>query len=150
MVILGYDTGKENAAPYAILWKVYMKIIDLHADIGYHILNEKHKGNEDVFIQRHIPKLESGETLAVGMVSFFEGKEDLACAYEMTQFLHDQIKTHSEKVVPYLKGEMDHQKINAIMTIEGMCFIKDEVVSHLDHFYQLGVRIASLTWNERE
>ena len=128
--------------------EVFMKIIDLHADIGYHIYNEKRKGNEDVFSEYHLPKLVEGDNLAVGFVSFFEGKEDLACAYEMTEFLHHQIQKYSENIVPYLKGEMDFNKINAIMTIEGMCFIKDEVIPHLDHFYELGVRIASLTWNE--
>lgn len=125
-----------------------MKMIDLHADIGYHILNEKHKGNKHVFREHHLPKLIKGETLAVGMVSFFEGKENLDFAYEMMRNLHEEILNNSDLVVPYLKGDMDQNKINAIMTIEGMCFIEDEVVSHLDEFYKLGVRIASLTWNE--
>lgn len=125
-----------------------MKIIDLHADIGYHIFNEKNKGNLNVLRNHHLPKLLKGDFCAVGMVSFFEGKEDLKTAYDMVQNLHDQIHVNNDLIEPYLKGDMNLDKLNAIMTIEGMCFIQDEVISHLNHFYNLGVRIASLTWNE--
>lgn len=126
----------------------FMKIIDLHADIGYHIFNESEKGHLDVFEYHHLPKLRQGETLAVGMVSFFEGTENLDRAYKMVSFLHDEIMKHSDQVVLYKGGQLDENKINAFMTIEGMCFIEDEVIQPLNHFYDLGVRIASLTWNE--
>ncbi len=125
-----------------------MKVIDLHADIGYHIINEKHKGNATVFRDYHLPKLIAGENFAVGLVSFFEGKENLDDAYEMMEFLHQQIKANADLIVPYTGGKLNQDKVNGLMTIEGMCFIEDEVITHLDHFYDLGVRIASLTWNE--
>lgn len=125
-----------------------MKIFDLHADIGYHILNEKNKNHLSVFRDHHLPKLKKGEFVGVGMVSFFEGKENLKRAYAMIDFLHDQIQENSDLVSAYTGGVLIEDKINALMTIEGMCFIEDEVISHLNYFYQKGVRIASLTWNE--
>lgn len=125
-----------------------MKLFDLHADIGYDLLNQSLKGDHDRFSQHHLPKLEQGEVYGVGMVSFFEGHEDLARAQAMVSLLHDQIHAHSDCVHPYLGGEFHPTKINALMTLESMCYIQDNPEEVLSWMYEKGVRVGSLTWNE--
>jgi len=125
-----------------------MRIFDLHADIGYDILNRRLKGQKGVLRGHHLPKLLSGEVMGVGMVSFFEGHENLKHAQAMVGFLHDEIRLNADLCVPYLKGDMHPSKINACMTIEGMCFIHRKPEETLQWLYDQGVRIASLTWND--
>lgn len=124
-----------------------MKIFDLHADIGYDILNRKQE-DPNAFRNHHLPKLLKGEVMAVGMVSFFEGTETLEYAKNMVSYLREQILTNSDLVLPYYGGDLHSTKINALMTVEGMCYIHDHVEETLDWLYDQGVRIASLTWNE--
>lgn len=125
-----------------------MRIFDLHADIGYDIYHRHQAEQQDVLKYHHLPKLIQGEVMGVGMVSFFEGHEDLKQAKSMVSFLRDEIARNADVCEPYLKGELHPSKINACMTVEGMCFIHRKPEETLQWLYDQGVRIASLTWND--
>lgn len=125
-----------------------MRIFDLHADIGYDLLNQAEKGQHNRLQEHHLPKLLTGEVMGVGMVSFFEGHEDLKRAKAMVSLLHDEITKAEAWMMPYLKGDLHPTKINAFMTLESMCFIKRQPELILDWMYGQGVRCGSLTWNE--
>ena len=54
-----------------------MKSFDLHADIGYDIMQKKNKGyKENILKTYHLPKFEQGEIAYICMASFFDGHED--------------------------------------------------------------------------
>lgn len=125
-----------------------MKLFDLHADIGYDLLEHSLKGDIHRFEEHHLPKLEQGGVYGVGMVSFFEGHENLDRAQAMVSLLHDQIHAFPDRVHPYVSGEFHPTKINAVMTLESMCYIQDNPEEVLTWMYEKGVRIGSLTWNE--
>lgn len=125
-----------------------MKIFDLHADIGYDVLFRHEAGDQDVLRLQHIPKLLEGEVMGVGMASFFEGHEDLARAKKMVTSLRDEILSNPESLHLYTGSQPHPTKINAMLTVEGMCFIQENPEETLDWLYEQGVRIGSLCWND--
>lgn len=125
-----------------------MKLFDLHADIGMHILTKVEQNESDILKRYHIDKLHQGEIFGVGMACFFEGHETLDTAIKMVESLHNEIQSNPDTIYPYLGGELDSNRINALMTVEGMCFIKENPEEILDWLYEKGVRIGSLSWND--
>ena len=125
-----------------------MKIFDTHADIGFDVLDKHLKGETDILKHHHIDKWLSGEVYGLGMASFFKGDETLETARMMVEELRKEINQNSDRLHLYLGGLFHPTKINALMTLEGMCYIDKEPEKILDWMYQKGVRIGSLTWNE--
>ena len=63
-----------------------MKSFDLHADIGYDIMQKKNKGyKENILKTYHLPKFEQGEIAYICMASFFDGHEDWTDMQDMIQ-----------------------------------------------------------------
>ena len=53
-----------------------MRLFDLHADIGYDIIQKKkQKITKDVIKNYHVEKFHKGEIAFICMASFFDGKE---------------------------------------------------------------------------
>jgi membrane dipeptidase len=125
-----------------------MKLFDLHADIGMHVLTKVELNEIDILKRYHIEKLHKGEIFGVGMACFFEGHETLDTAYKMVESLYNEIHSNPETIFPYKGGEFDLNRINALMTVEGMCFIKENPEEMIDWLYEKGVRIGSLSWND--
>lgn len=125
-----------------------MKIFDLHADIGMHVLKQVEKNETDILKRYHIDKLHKGEVYGVGMACFFEGHETLETAIKMVESLKSEIEANPDTLYAYKGGELDTKRINAMMTVEGMCFIKDDPEEIIDWLYEKGVRIGSLSWND--
>jgi membrane dipeptidase len=125
-----------------------MKIFDTHADIGFDVLDKHLKGETDILKKHHIDKWISGEVYGLGMASFFKGDESLEIAKAMVEQLQIEIHQNPEILHPYLGGPFHPTKINALMTLEGMCYIDQDPETVLDWMYQKGIRIGSLTWNE--
>lgn len=125
-----------------------MKIFDAHADIGFDVLDKHLKGETDILKKHHIDKWISGEVYGLGMASFFKGDESLEIAKAMVEQLLIEIHQNPESLYPYLSGPFHPTKINALMTLEGMCYIDQDPETVLDWMYQKGIRIGSLTWNE--
>jgi len=125
-----------------------MKLFDLHADIGMHVLTQVEKNETDILKKYHIDKLHKGEVYGVGMACFFEGHETLETAIKMVESLKSEIEANPDALYAYKGGELDQTRINAMMTVEGMCFIKDNPEEIIDWLYEKGVRIGSLSWND--
>ncbi len=125
-----------------------MKIFDTHADIGFDVLDKHLKGETDILKKHHIDKWISGEVYGLGIASFFKGDESLEIAKAMVEQLLIEIHQNLEILHPYLGGPFHPTKINALMTLEGMCYIDQDPETVLDWMYQKGIRIGSLTWNE--
>lgn len=127
-----------------------MKLFDLHADIGYDVMEEKAKGHLHVVRDVHAKKFDQGEIAYVAMASFFEGKEDWAYMQEMITSLVKQIKECDDIDLVLTKEDLmqDDGRKKAIMSVEGMCGIKDAPREKIRWMYEQGVRIASFCWND--
>lgn len=125
-----------------------MRILDLHADIGMDVLAKHKAGESDVLRRFHIAKLNQGGIGFAGMACFFEGTETMEDLKAMVKSLRKEIKANPKTIHFYQDGLPDPSKINAMMTLEGMCPIKEKIPSTLRWLYRQGVRIASLSWND--
>ena len=67
---------------------------------------------------------------------------------KMIQLLKEEIELNADTVHFYRQGEFSNEQLNALISIEGMCFIKDNPEVFLDWAYEQGVRIGSLCWND--
>lgn len=126
-----------------------MKIFDLHADIGNDILDEKLKSNPtSVLLKNHMEKLKQGEIATTALACYFVGDEDWDTMQNMVLAVNEDIA--ASPVHQILKAEdiIDTMTQSVIITVEGMCGIRDEVEAKIQWLYDHGVRIASLCWND--
>ncbi|WP_279121736.1 dipeptidase [Holdemania filiformis] len=127
-----------------------MKIFDLHADIGWDILRKHEQGRTHVLREEHLPKLIKGEVLGVGIASYFEGSEDWDRMQKMVLAARQEIEENLDAVT-WIKSRADLEesgKPQVVMTVEGMCGIRDQAEEKIQWLYDQGVRIASLCWND--
>ncbi len=128
-----------------------MKIADLHADIGYDCMQKKKQGfSHNVLSQYHVENWKSSNIQLVCMVSYFEGYESWKDMQEMIVNLRNQIMMCKDVDLVLTKQDLlkstDH--IKAIMSVEGMCGVKENVTSCVEWMYKQGIRVASLCWND--
>ena len=127
-----------------------MRIFDLHADIGWDILRKHEQGKMHVLKEEHLPKLLQGEVLGVGIASYFEGSEDWERMQKMVLATRQEIEENLDAVT-WVKSKVDLEetgKPHVVMTVEGMCGIRDQAEEKIQWLYDQGVRIASLCWND--
>lgn len=127
-----------------------MKIFDMHADIGYDVINKKKQGLLHVVKNTHQQKFDTGEIGYIGMASYFEGEETWEDMQEMVSTLKAQILECDRVDLVLTRDDLvkenGHHK--ALLTIEGMCGIRSDAITKLHWLYAQGVRIASLCWND--
>ncbi len=127
-----------------------MRIFDLHADIGWDILRKHEQGRTHVLREEHLPKLIKGEVLGVGIASYFEGSEDWDRMQKMVLAARQEIEENLDAVT-WIKSKAELEesgKPQVVMTVEGMCGIRDQAEEKIQWLYDQGVRIASLCWND--
>lgn len=125
-----------------------MKIFDLHADIGYDVMQKK-QIYTDILRRFHLQKFLDGEVYMIGMASFFEGTETWEDMQEMITSLRKEIEACEQVDLVLCKEDWkENGHIKAILTVEGMCGIKDHAKEKIRWMYEQGVRIASFCWND--
>ncbi|MCR0327760.1 membrane dipeptidase [[Clostridium] innocuum] len=125
-----------------------MKLFDLHADIGYDVMQKKNK-ESDILNRFHVQKFLAGEVSYVGMASFFEGSEPWEYMQDMILSLKREIESCDQIDLVVSKEDLkENGHIKAVLTVEGMCGIKDHAAEKIRWMYEQGVRIASFCWNE--
>lgn len=128
-----------------------MKIADLHADIGYDCMQKKKQGfTQNVLSSYHVDHWKSSNIQLVCMASYFEGHESWEDMQEMILNLKNQIVTCEDVDLVLTKEDLltPTNHIKAIMSVEGMCGIKENVESSVEWMYEKGIRVASLCWND--
>lgn len=127
-----------------------IEVFDLHADIGFDVMQKRKKGMRHILQKYHIEKLRKGGISFVCMASNFEGSESWSDMQAMILALKDEIHQCEEVDLVVTKDDLlrDNGHIKAILTVEGMCGIKDDAEAKIEWLYQQGVRIASLCWND--
>lgn len=126
-----------------------MKLFDLHADIGYSVMDKRKAQKQDILAAYHLPKLQEGGFSWVCMASYFEGRESWEDMQEMVLALKEEIALCKECVL--VKNQQDlgaPDKLHAILTIEGMCGIKEDPIPKIDWLHEQGIQIASFAWND--
>lgn len=120
-------------------------IFDLHADIG-----------DDLFVYQdgkrldnyHAPKLKKGNFSGVCMASFFVGKEDWQRMLDEVTFLRNSLDESKEFDLVLNADDVATEGLKALMSLEGMCGISEDVEEKIQVMHDLGIRMGSLTWND--
>jgi len=132
-----------------------MLIFDGHSDFLTDITLQRAKGERDIFRTKHIPKLKKGGVNALIGVIWADPPYDVDAPSRMLQIIKsgfadlqplDQVvfpvKNHRE-----FKKAIEENKIAIILGMEGLSGMEDDP-DGLYFLHELGVRHASLTWNE--
>ena len=127
-----------------------MEFFDLHADIGYDVIQKRRKEETHIIEKYHLKKFREGEISFVCMACNFEGTESWWDMQEMVLALKEEIALCDEVDLVLTKDDLleNNSHIKALLTVEGMCGIKDHVADKITWLYQQGVRIASLCLND--
>lgn len=125
-----------------------MKIFDLHADLGYDVYHCTKKGMKDVLKNRHNEKVFKGEVSCIAMASYFEGRETWQEMQDMVTTLENELNEQEVWHRVVTKEDLKVEKPLALMSVEGMCGIKENEEDAIEWLYQHGIRLASLCWND--
>lgn len=125
-----------------------MKIVDLHADIGYDVWHKRKAGQVDVLQNYHVPKWKKGGIDTICMASFFDGHETWEEMQDMILTLKDEIASCKDVQLVTKAEDFESDKIKAVLSVEGMCGIQDHEEACIDWLHEQGVLLASLTWND--
>ncbi len=131
-----------------------MSIIDLHCDTIYHLVDDKSMNLKKNNIAVDIEKLKAAGSLAQFFALFIdldEHDKPFNRAMDMLNRFYDEVNKniHEIKIAKnyddILANERDG-KISAFLTLEeGEAF--EGSIDKLRNFYDLGVRLVTLTWN---
>lgn len=133
-----------------------MKIFDMHADIWYDIHKKKNQGIEkNRFRDYHFERFKKGEIFGGVFIAWLDDKfsksEEEKEMMVMINATMNEINSN-KNLFHILKSKKDfenisNEKLNVLMGIEGLRTIGKNL-DWLDTFYNLGFRLATLTWNE--
>ena len=127
-----------------------MKVFDMHADMGTNFYERQLNGEKDVFRNYNKNNLNEGEVRGVFTACFFEGRENWDYMQKMIEFCNQEISSNSD-VLRQVKSREDlieDDKTLAVISVEGMCGVRDHADEKVEWMYEHGVRVASLVWNE--
>ena len=125
-----------------------MRIFNLHDDIGKDLATRKESGKPLSFRRSHMNRLGKGEILTSAAACWFQGTESFEQMVEMITVTGEEIQKRSRLIL----SPDDLNEINTesefLLTVEGMCGIESNPKQKICQMYEMGVRMASLTWNE--
>lgn len=107
-----------------------MKIYDTHSDILFNLYQRHMDGEQKIFERYHLNNLKKGGVVGGIWVVYSETDFDVFNAYKIAL----------EEFVPY------KNKFDVVYGLEGLRNVA--TIEDFDKLYNLGVRHASLTWNE--
>lgn len=107
-----------------------MKIYDTHSDILFNLYQRHLDGEKKIFDHYHLQNLKKGGVVGGIWVVYSETDFDILNAYKIAL----------EEFAPY------KNKFDVIYGLEGLRNVAN--IEEFDKLYKLGIRHASLTWNE--
>ncbi len=125
-----------------------MRIFDLHADLGFDIHEHFKKGEKDVLKKYHNDKVFKGEVSNIAMASYFEGYQSWDEMKAMILDCETELNNQDVWHRVLTKEDLKVDKPLALMSVEGMCGIKENEEECIQWMYDHGVRLASLCWND--
>ncbi len=134
-----------------------LRFADCHNDLMLSVQFARDHGDHDRFGDFWLPQLQAGEldlvVLPVYTEDWFTGEAALRRALRTVESARQMALRHAEHVTLVttasgLRETIDAGRIALLLAFEGMEPI-DADIDLIDTFWQLGVRMASLTWNRR-
>lgn len=130
-------------------------VFDGHADIWTDITNKYIvKNMEDVFRKKHLKKFRDGNVDGGIFVIWVDPPYDEDPVYRVAQIVEcmQYEMKYSKDILNIVKNHEDYvnvedTRIKVLIGMEGLSHI-DTNITLLQQYYELGVRHASLTWNE--
>lgn len=125
-------------------------VVDAHADIPYHLLQRRE--DEDLLKEKHLPSLrEGGVDLVIANLYTDHGSpHPLKEALLEISLFKEQVSKEEGVVILKEGGEIEKAlkegSLSFFLSLEGLEPLEGDP-SLLPIFYQLGIRMASLTWN---
>ena len=130
-------------------------IFDGHTDILTDICIKRSQGNTGIFNKYHLPRFQKGGISGAVFVIWIDPPYDTEPKKRVWQILksmHDELsETDTELKLIKSKEDFlkDTSKVNMILGMEGLSHVDESTgLDVLNAYYELGLRHASLTWNE--
>lgn len=129
-------------------------IADAHADLLFELAHREHRlGETSVFAETWLPLLEAGGVGLQVCPAFvdlqLQPEGSLREALRQVTALHRAAREHPERVaIVRTRGDLDDGRIKLVLALEGVEPFGYEVGT-ADLFWELGLRVAGLTWNRR-
>lgn len=127
-------------------------IFDAHGDILTDMYEQAKKGVKDSFKLRHLDNYKKGKVTHSIFVNWTSPKIDDPKVFEdVFEYAIKEIKENTDifdicLTTEDMEKSLKDEKIGIILGIEGIKLLRD--VNHLRDLYKMGVRHATLTWNE--
>ncbi len=126
-----------------------IRVFDLHADLG-EALKGRFDGRTSVLKEEWIPRMKQGGVGISAAASFFAGTESWADMMNEVDMVRHDIELSGAKLILDKEDLCEPTEEPAfLMTIEGMCGIRDNVSEKIRWLYERGNRIGSLEWNDQ-
>ena len=125
-----------------------MRIFNLHDDIGAEFRERLENGKPLAFQRSHIKRLKKGEILSSAAVCWFRGGESFEEMEEHIRITAEEIRKKSKLILFAEDLDDTNTEPEFILCAEGLCGIADHPKRRIRKLYDMGVRVASLTWNE--
>lgn len=135
-----------------------MKIVDMHCDTIYCLLNDENKHKEVSLLNNDlsidINKMIKGDYLLQNFAAFVclgEDKNPELRANQLIDMFYRQMDLYSDYISPITKytdieENRKNNKISAMLTLEEGGVVFNDLAM-LRNYYRLGVRMITLTWN---
>ncbi|MDO4788299.1 MAG: membrane dipeptidase [Johnsonella sp.] len=130
-------------------------IFDGHTDVLTDVVRRREKGEEDVFCTHHLPKWKKSGirggifVIWIDYPHYHRPKERLQEILRAAEAELAQTKEVLQLVTKKKDFLKEEKKITMILGMEGLSHVDEERGTEvLDDYYRLGLRHASLTWNE--
>lgn len=123
-----------------------MKIFDLHGDIACAI--NKYGYDDNALSKYWEARFKQGEVYYTCAASFFDGSQNFKDMQETVNNVLNNIENGHYKRILNKDDLKENDNLSFLMTIEGMCGIKDDVEKKIEWLYEKGNRIGSLCWND--
>lgn len=133
-----------------------MKLIDLHCDTVYKLMDDEKYSLRSNDFSVDLEKLKQGESLAHTFALFVDTKEhnnpfercmNMADRFKKEIELNQNIIALATNFDEIIENEKNN-KLSALLSIEEGAVLEGDI-SNLQKFYDLGVRMMTLTWNHK-
>ena len=134
-----------------------MRFADCHNDLLLGVTCQRDLGNDDLFGEFWLPQLRAGSlglvVLPVYTEDWFTGEAALRRALTTIETARQMAQRYAAEVAlvttaTELRAALDSDSIALLLAFEGMEPVGADI-DLIDTFWNLGVRMASLTWNRR-
>ena len=130
-------------------------IFDGHTDILTDICIKRNQGDTKIFNKYHLPRFQKGGLNGAVFVIWIDPPYDAEPkkrVWQILKSLYDEL-AEPDTALKLIKSKEDFlkdtSKVNLVLGMEGLSHVDESTgLDILDTYYALGLRHASLTWNE--